>query len=441
MERTIASGARSQPTTEAKPGTLRQLLLAPQITIAILFVLVAVGALLRLQHIADVGYRTPDERVYIHDAQRIAQRGPGEFSALVREYNADRTLWVFPPPWRIAYLVTLAEAVKISGVADERAGAWLSYLVSVASLALLSVIGARFLPASAAIYAVLCLATSPLDLTIARRCWSDSLLGGLGLLLVWSACEITRNPRNWWNYAALVITGSCSILVKEFGLVIYGACAVYALLLLVRQKSWRAIAGFSLGAIVGAALCLYCLVSATGGLHELQVASQHQATGFADPWGRYYQGGPWSQFIWGLWIISPMNLVLALFAVGLSILSKRQWALLALPFPQTNIYLLRLFSGLTVLLVLTLLVLPMGQNFRYLSPVYGPMYVLGGIGLWAFLHLAARRMQGLRYQALLVLTMMVVVVSAVAGYLDFERVYVKRGVSDLSIKLVLDSRR
>ncbi len=48
------------------------------------------------------------------------------------------------------------------------------------------------------------------------------------------------------------------------------------------------------------------------------------------------------------------------------------------------------------------------QNFRYIAPVFGPMYLLGGFGLSALLQLARRYL------------------SAIASYRNFESVYVKQ---------------
>jgi len=63
------------------------------------------------------------------------------------------------------------------------------------------------------------------------------------------------------------------------------------------------------------------------------------------------------------------------------------------------------------------------QKFRYIAPVFGPMYLLGGFGLSALLQLARRYL------------------SAIASYRNFESVYVKQERPDLSIKSVLDSNR
>ena len=430
--------SRAKPEVEIPP---RPVLESKRTTVAILVVLFAIGVLVRLQHLGDVTSLTPDEHVYTYYAQRILTKGLGEFPLLIQEYNGDQRYWIYPPPMRAGYLAILAGAMKVGGVADQRAGVRLSCLMSVASLALLGVIGVRFLPPWAAIYGMLCMALSLSDLVIARRCWQDAVVGALGLTLVWSACEITREHRNWWNYAVLIGAGSLSALVKELGALVYGGCVLYILVLLFRRRAWKAIAWLVLAGLAAAGLSFYCLTLAAGGLTPLLTGWQHMSGAVnTNPYAWEYQNLPWYQLFWGFWILSPVNLVLAGFAVGLALLPERRLADLSLPRGPVDVRLLRLFSGMTVLLVAVILIVPTLQNFRYLAPIYGPMYLLGGIGLWVLLRLVARRVRGVAYQACAGLLAVAVLAGVFSQYRHFEQVYVTKGAADLSIKMVLDTR-
>ena len=121
--------------------------------------------------------------------------------------------------------------------------------------------------------------------------------------------------------------------------------------------------------------------------------------------------------------------------MGLAVLPKQY-----LPLSQLDLTLLRFFCWMSALMTALILIAPIAQNFRYLTPVYGPMYFMGGFGMWALLQLARRHLQGAAYGVVVVAMLAVVITGAARGYLDFERVYVEQGTADLSIKMVLASR-
>jgi len=417
-----------------------QPLLTGSRTAVILLLLFLLGVVLRWQHWNDVTSRTPDEKTYTFHARRILSGGLSQFPIMVREYNADRQLALLPSPVRAGWDVLLSGAMWMSGITDERAGAALSCLLSIATLALLGFVGSRFLPPWAAIYGMLYMAVSVPDLTIARRCWQDALMGALGLLLVWCACEITRNPDGWWHYSLFVAAGSYSVLVKELGAFVYGGCVIYVLVLLYRRRAWQTMAALAAGGLAGAALSVYCLISVAGGLTPLLTVYQHlnEAT-YTNPYCVEYQGGPWYLSIWGLWILSPLNLLLWAFATLLS-LRPQDRLIKLIPFRPLELQCFRLFSWMSAMLLATILILPNSQSFRFLAPVYGPMYLMGGIGLWGLLHLAGRKMHGRAYQAVCGIAVVVALAGAVAEYQEFIRVYVTGQAPDLSVKYVIDTR-
>lgn len=408
------------------------------ISLAALFL---IGALLRLHHLGGTISRTPDEQIYTRNARRIVERGFGEFPAMVREYNQDPVLPRYPSPVRAGLLVMIAGAMKLTGIMNENAGAVLSCLFSVAGLALAGVIGARFFPPWAAIYGMLYLALSLPDLMIARRCWGDALMSLLGSLMLWAACEITRNHKRWWTCAVLVAAGSFSILVKEFGAFIYGACVVYVLAILIRRRAWRTIGGLALSGIAGAALIALVLVTVSGGLDAYLTAQRRlmQAT-HGNVYGEQYQSGPWYGLIEGFWVITSVNLILWAISIGASLLPERRLAGLNLTTHSAEVPLVRLFPLATLLVAAMMLILPIAQSFRYMAPVHSAMYLSGGIGFVLLWRLAAVRMQNRAFQAFCVVTAVVTLSGAIAGYRHFTTAFVERGIPDLSIKLVLDSR-
>jgi hypothetical protein len=181
------------------------------------------------------------------------------------------------------------------------------------------------------------------------------------------------------------------------------------------------------------------LALAAGGFPALTSALNHEEAAFAEStYGSEYETGPLYDLLRGFWILGPVNFVLSGFAVVLSCLSESR-LLSIFGFQSEKIPPLRLFSLLTVFLILLILIAPTAQNFRYLTPIYGPMYLLDGIGAWVAVHLLRRHIGGFGYRMAVGGIAAIVLVSAIAGHGSFERVWVVRGVPDLSIKLVLDS--
>ena len=437
--RKTAKPAPRQPQAPAEVPS--QSLLTLHKTEVLLLLLFLLGVVVRWSHLNDTTFRTPDEKTYTYHAARVLKGGLSQFPLMVQEYNADPRLALYPSPVRVGWDVMLAGAMWMTGLNDERAGAVLSCFLSIAALALLGIVAARFFPPWAGVYAMLYMALSVPDLTIARRCWQDALMGALGMVLIWCACEITRAPGKWWHYVLFVAAGSFSVLVKELGAFVYLGCVVYVLVLLYQQRAWRTIGLLAMGGLAGAALSVFCLISVAGGLTPLLTVYQHlsEAT-YTNPYCVEYQGGPWYLSIWGLWILSPLNFLLWAFAAGLSLLPERRLNGLSLPFRPLEIQCFRLISWMSAMLLVTILILPNSQSFRFLAPVYGPMYLMGGMGLWAVLHLAARKLRGFAYQAVCGAAVVIVLAAAIAEYQQFVRVYVTGNTPDLSIKFVIDTR-
>jgi len=65
--------------------------------------MIAVGIVLRCNHLMDVTSRSPDERTYTFFAQQIATDGFGAIPKLFKVYVSRKELWDFPPPVRITY--------------------------------------------------------------------------------------------------------------------------------------------------------------------------------------------------------------------------------------------------------------------------------------------------------------------------------------------------
>jgi 4-amino-4-deoxy-L-arabinose transferase-like glycosyltransferase len=397
-----------------------------------------VGAALRLIHCNDVVNRTPDEQVYVLYAKQLADNGLTHLPSVIAQYNQNSRLWIYPPPTRAGYLVLLAIAMKIMRSTGADAGVALAWFCSVASLVLISIVGARFLPPWAAIYATFGLALSFCDLVTARRCWQEDLLCAFSLVMLWATCEIAREHRGRRFYAILIGAGSLSVCAKELVAVVYGACAIYLLVLLIQRRAWPQTAWLVCGGFGGALLSFGFLAMAAGGTSSLFTAWQHMREAVnGNPYAWGYQNLPWPQFFQGFWILAPVNLILAALATALAAVPKRFWPVLSLTCHPEEVSRLRLFAASFVLLLLVLLVVPTLENFRYLSPAYGPFYLLGGFGLWAILSAAGRKLDPGVYKTVAAIALAVVFLCSVSDYNRFEQTYVAKEIQDLSVKMVL----
>jgi 4-amino-4-deoxy-L-arabinose transferase-like glycosyltransferase len=183
--------------------------------LVLLALLLCLAAVLRVANLDNVTLRTPDERVYTRQANAWLQSGQPGIRALVEEYQRDPDARLYPPPTRVGMIRLVAATMRWTGRNDEAVGAIISCFASIASLYMVALIGIRFLPTWAALAGLLLYAVFPAALTIARRTWSDALVELAGLLLVWLACEITRDSRRRIWYLLFAVVGSASITIKE----------------------------------------------------------------------------------------------------------------------------------------------------------------------------------------------------------------------------------
>ena len=346
----------------------------------VLCALVILGAWLRVNWINQVASRTGDERTYTDFARRVAARGLGEFRALITEHHQNRDLWIMPPPTRLGEIALVAGWMKVTGVQDERAGTWVSCLSSIASLALLAVIAFRFLPPSAGVYATACLAISLPALVIASRSWADAPMELAGLLMLWGCCELRRGRRQLWKYLLLMTTGSASVLFKETGALIYLGCGLYVVILLLRDHAWREATSFVLCGLAAAAVVSGLLFVAAGGFSSFLTVGRDWSQGkLVNSYDAHLQDGPWLAFFVGWWILTPVNFLLA--ATGLTLLPVRKESPVGrlMGFPLLSH--VRLIYWIALVVLSTVLILPASLNFRYLSPIYDGMYLVGGVGL------------------------------------------------------------
>ena len=142
---------------------------------------ILLGAALRIANLGNVIARSPDERAYALHAFGLEKNGFGSaIGPLCTRPDPERRADFYPPPTRLAFTLPVAAIMRLTGIYDERPGAYLSCAASILSLAAAIWIGLRFFGSWIAVFGGFFLAVFPPELVIARRCWSDALTGARG---------------------------------------------------------------------------------------------------------------------------------------------------------------------------------------------------------------------------------------------------------------------
>lgn len=244
-------------------------------------------------NLGNVTSRSPDERIYVRQARTLVE-GRGGFRALAKEYAEDPELRLYPPPTRVGLVRLIAGVMRVSGVTDERAGAWLSCAASIGSLALLLLFGLRFLPPAATLTAGLFFAVSPVELALSRRAWPDALVGFLCFSLLFPAAEIARTPGGRWRLVPYVLIGSFAVTVKESTPVAYGLVSVWLLAdFLIRWRDPKGAVRLVSGGLAGSAVAGFWLAFEFGGLSTLRgIVVGRPGANAANAYAIEYQTGP-----------------------------------------------------------------------------------------------------------------------------------------------------
>lgn len=411
--------------------------------IAILFLAIfSIGVVLRVTNL-EVAMRSPDERVYTEQGKTIVQKGAQGIKLLVHQDAINSAMWIYPLPTRVGYLWPLAAYMKLINSTDIKAGSYISCFSSIISLLLLIVIGVRFFNKWIALFGLLFLSVSPMDLAIARRTWQDAMFGCVGLFLIWFSCEISRSGRQIIWYAFFIITGSYCILIKETGVIIYGLCIIWILwILLAREKAVLRASLLVSFAAIGVILSVSLLAYASGGvLHVIEVLKHHKEAMPTNQYAVDYQTGPWYNLLLGVWIMSPANTIL--FVIGIigllfdGRLTNREPILPDAKKKGAISWIIFIIIAFMTVAIIT----PCFQNLRYISVLYIPFYLVSGLGLWFIISLARYIFKGFSFSAAIALIIIASGVTALSDYKKFEKIFVRTGIADLSIRLLKESSR
>jgi hypothetical protein len=397
--------------------------------------LVVLAIVLRVANLSNVDMRTPDEWTYTHQAKAWLSEGHAGLLENMADYKLNSTLWQFPPPTRIGMIRLVAAAIEWTGKSDESAGAVLSCAASIISILIFTLLGLRFFPPAVVLFALLFNAVSPMQLTVARRTWTDSLVEMLAIAMVYTACEISRGTRGrvvW--YTLFAAAAGAGITIKEYMVLPCGLCALWILwVLVVDRRQWREgliMAGLTLAAI-GAAV--WWLAASVGGMGDfVRVVASIPAVNAQFDYVLEYASGPGYRLLAGFFTLTPVASIFSV--VGLYLAFRPPAGL------SENRVVLRWIGIFVAVLVLFAAVVPHWLNLRYVSPVFGPFYLLAGLGFVRVFTACIKRFSATEGKVFAVLAVGLLLFDAGTDYARFRRVFVEDGTPDLSTKFLLDER-
>jgi hypothetical protein len=391
--------------------------------------LACVAAGLRLVNLRNVNSRTPDERVYTYQAKTVIDQGPAAgMRSLIGEYKTDPEAKLYPPPTRAGMVRLLAAAMRLSGRYDEGLGAVISCVASIGSVVVLALLGMRFLPPWAGVLAMLFYAVLPADLAIARRTWTDALVELAGLVLIWFACETTRNPERRIWLVLLAVVGGLSLTVKESMPAPWGFCGLWLLWILARRRLWSNALILLVTSFAAAGLSLWWLAGQVGSLHDyVAIVRAIPAANAANEYALEYASGPPYLLLYAYWIIAPMTSLFALAGAAVAFLRRRESALIFI-------------TAFSIAYIALAMSMPHWINLRYVGNTFGPVCLLAGLGAWWLIETGGDWMDAADRRPFAVVAIAIVIGGATADYIRFRNFFVRDEVVDLSIKWLTDER-
>ena len=410
---------------------------------SIFFILVlsilCLGVFLRFSNQNNVGLRSPDEQIYTVQANVVEEKGTKGISFLIEQHKKNKQLWIYPPPTRVGYLWILAVVMKFTNNQGIEVGAKISFFFSVWSLLLLIVIGLKFFNRFITLYALIFMSVSPLAIAISRRTWQDAILGFIGFLLIYFCCEIIRNSGKIIWYVLFVVVGSFAFLIKESGVVIYGLCIIWLLWVLLKEKKYFLKGIFLLiCSILGISISVWYLIFVSGGFSSLiETFMKIKEAMPTNIYAIQYQSEPWYQFLGGFFIMSPLSAFLSFIGIRNILLSKKNGEELFIKNKSKEIFSGILFFMITFIVITSLT--PYCQNLRYLSVLFGPFYLISGLGLWGIITYAKIKLNKFCFNLTIIFILIVCVLGAISDYKRYNKIFVKKRILDTSNRLMRDT--
>jgi 4-amino-4-deoxy-L-arabinose transferase-like glycosyltransferase len=299
------------PVAEERPLIQRRLL------IALLILVVIVGAFLRIYPSAKVDSLGVDEAFYRLNVVTLARGGLGSYPTLMRDYVAQQP--TFPvaviPPTRVTFITAgyLWQRVFHQDVlASLRA---IACLGSILTLLIGTIFIARAVGLSAALGVAALMSFAPLQIQLAQRAYIDGFFTCWAVLTMWLLWENLQNTKQIRWLLPYGLSLALMVMTKENSVFVFAG-----VLVIIAFEAWmgerRLQMPLILTTLIGFAIGVLGLIVASGGIMTfVEVYRQNAAKVYATPYVLRTGDGPWFRYILDLIIISPAITLLALAAL------------------------------------------------------------------------------------------------------------------------------
>jgi 4-amino-4-deoxy-L-arabinose transferase-like glycosyltransferase len=372
----------------------------------------AVGALVA-STLASVRYvDNPDEAYYLAYAGYVGEHGLAGLPQLFHDYASEPARWRFPNPLRVGYIGLATGWTALRGTSF----AALSELSLVCHV-LVVLVAYRFLRGlqghARALLAAALVAFSPLQLALARRALIDGAATLTGLLVLWSFVASLRHPGRRGLRALFALAFGAGIVVKETGLLLALPCAIVLAWERFAVRRSLPLGEYALALLAPPAVCAALWLWAAGDLSTLvSVVRIILSSPASNDYALQYGGGPWYRYVVDELLLAPWPTLCGIAAIGWAALRARERQA-----GDAAVWLAAWVASLWLAFA------PFTKNVRYVAQGEIPLRALA-VALLCELCATRRAAPGLAVAAA------VVIWWSVAGWIDFERIFVTAALYD-----------
>ena len=279
---------------------------------------VALGVVLRLVVRDGVQFSPADEGQYLAMARTIAAGGVGAYPELIAGYLRNAAMHAYPSPLRYAHVLLSTLACSLHGGASFVALASLSTAAGFVTVGATALLGPRIGGARHGAIAAFLIGVSPLQLALGRRALQDEIVVAACTVMLlaftyvggktWKLSRETGAPA-----ALFVVAAALFLALKETSILLYVAVVAVAVVDAVQQRSNWARAALVLVPPVLAALGF---LAVGGTLAQGVELVELSAASAGLPYVRAYMAGPPHRVIVDLFLLVPCTVAFALAALG-----------------------------------------------------------------------------------------------------------------------------
>ena len=188
-----------------------------------------------------------------------------------------------------------------------------------------------------------------------------------------------------------------------------------------------------------AAVSIAWLANSIGGISVLaQTVLNWRAAHLSNSYAIKYQSGPGYLLLRAFQAISPVAAVFCAIGLAVLLLSRRRLGLLRLPVDAAHWPVVGWIALFLLGYLALAMILPHWLNLRYVSLLFGPFYLVAGVGFWYAASACWNRLWKVPRRVFAAVMVLGVAIGAAGDYRGFDRMFVRNGVGDLSVKLILD---